>query len=150
MFYYWFLSSFWKKPCNDVGVAFVGILLLKDDLPHSLIINWLLEKKSIEILSLEVHRIIITRFAWLERFRFKNHTCCNLLCVFENFSKSYWVYIHNVKDFFTKNHLSFFRDKDHNDGSIHVTIFCNFKFVAIVALLIIWHFIDWNQINDVV
>jgi hypothetical protein len=31
---------------DDVEVAFVGFLLLNDELPHSSITNWLLEKKS--------------------------------------------------------------------------------------------------------
>jgi hypothetical protein len=91
------------------GVAYVGILLLKDDLPHSLTINWVLERKSREVWSLEVHRTRITRFAWLEWLRFRNHTCCNILFVSENFNKSYWVCIHNVRDFHTKNHLPFFK-----------------------------------------
>jgi hypothetical protein len=89
-------------------VAYVGIMLLKDELPHSLTISWLLERKSREVWSLKVHRTKITRFAWLEGFRFRNHTCYNILSISKNFNKSYWVCIHNVGDFHTRNHLPFF------------------------------------------
>ncbi len=90
------------------GVTFVGILLLKDELPHSLTISWFFERKSREVWSLEVHRTRITRFAWLEGFRFRNHTCCNIYLFFENFNRSYWICIHNVGDFHTRNHPPFF------------------------------------------
>jgi len=90
------------------GVASVGIPLLKDELPHSSTISWLLDRKLREIWSLEVHRTRITRFAWLEGFRFRNHTCCNIPSVSENFGRSYWVCIHNVGDFHIRNHLPFF------------------------------------------
>jgi len=90
------------------GVAFVGISLLKDELPHSLKINWFFERKSWEAWSLEVHRTRITRFAWLEGYRFGNHKCCNIPFSFEIFSRSYWICIHNVGDFHTRNHPPFF------------------------------------------
>jgi hypothetical protein len=83
------------------GVAYVGISLWRDELPHSLTISWLLEKKSREIWSLEVHRTRITKFAWLEGFKFRKF-------VYENFRKSYWVCIQNVKYFHSRNHLPFF------------------------------------------
>jgi hypothetical protein len=52
---------------NDVGVTFVRFLLLNDELPHSSTTNWLLEKKSKEVSSLEVHNVKIVKFVWLER-----------------------------------------------------------------------------------
>jgi hypothetical protein len=34
---------------DDVGVVFVGFLLLNDELPHSSTTSWLLERKSKEV-----------------------------------------------------------------------------------------------------
>ncbi len=63
---------------DDVGVAFVGFLLLNDELPHSSTTSWLLERKSREVWSLEVHKVRIIKFVWLEGFRFSNNICCHL------------------------------------------------------------------------
>jgi hypothetical protein len=57
----------------------VGFLLLKDELVHSSTTSWLLERKSKEVQSLEVHKTKITKFVWLEGFGFTNNTYCNFL-----------------------------------------------------------------------
>ncbi len=74
---------------NDVGVAFAGFLLLNDELPHSSTTNWLLERKSRKVWSLEGHKARITKFFWLEGFRFRNNICCNIL-------STLWKFIVNL------------------------------------------------------
>jgi hypothetical protein len=103
-----------------------GVLLLNDELPHSLTTSWLCERKSRNVWSFEVFVFELWSFSSRRIFSLRQTFATTSLCSLEIFSKTWWIYIESIKECHDKiTPLSFwwhyymapcgFDDKDHHE-----------------------------------